>query len=222
MPGSAGENEMLFRILHNDETGELTYLLAELKTREAILIDPRGRDRHVLAALLNEGNLRLRWILRTHHHDKVQSSEINELALLGAPIVQGDAADRTQLANDGETVPFGKESMHVLATPGHTMSCLSYSWRDRVFCGGLLTTEACPLQPYALAPDLLWESVTQRLFTLPGETLLFSGHVSNANAVSTVFERRRWHPLFARLTRDEFIAQMARRLESKMGMGSNG
>ena len=84
------------------------------------------------------------------------------------------------------------------------------------------TVVIAALQPYALAPDLLWESVTQRLFTLPGETLLFSGHVSNANAVSTVFERRRWHPLFARLTRDEFIAQMARRLESKMGMGSNG
>jgi hypothetical protein len=51
--------------------------------------------------------------------------------------------------------------------------------------------------------------VTQRVFTLPDETLLFAGHEQRARAVSTVLEQRRWHPLFAHLTRDEFLAQMA-------------
>jgi hypothetical protein len=55
----------------------------------------------------------------------------------------------------------------------------------------------------------LWDSVTQRIFTLPDETLVFAGHEQRARAVSTVLEQRRWHPLFAQLTRDEFLTHMA-------------
>ena len=54
----------------------------------------------------------------------------------------------------------------------------------------------------------LWDSVNQRVFTLPDETLLFAGHERRARAVSTVLEQRHWHPFFAGLTRDEFLAQM--------------
>jgi hypothetical protein len=34
--------------------------------------------------------------------------------------------------------------------------------------------------------------------------------------VSTVLEQRRWHPFFAGLTRDEFLAQMAALPEKKL------
>lgn len=36
----------------------------------------------------------------------------------------------------------------------------------------------------------------------------YSPATSNARAVSTVLEQRRWHPHFAGLTRDEFLAHM--------------
>lgn len=41
-------------------------------------------------------------------------------------------------------------------------------------------------------PEALWDSVKQRVFTLPDETLLFAGHERWALAVSTVLEQRRW------------------------------
>jgi hypothetical protein len=62
----------------------------------------------------------------------------------------------------------------------------------------------------------LWESVTQRVFTLPDETLLFTAHEPHARAVSTVLEQRRWHPLFSGLTRDEFLAQVSALPETKL------
>lgn len=40
-------------------------------------------------------------------------------------------------------------------------------------------------------PEALWDSVTQRIFTLPDETLLFAGHERHARAVSTVLEQQR-------------------------------
>ena len=201
--------DMYFRILHDEASGELTYLLADQDAREAVLVDPRGRDLPLLAALLAERELRLRWVLRTHQHDPLHAQEPLQLARLGAPLVQGAAADNLRTARDGDVLPFGHECVRVLATPGHTAGCLSFALRDRLFCGGLLAVDACAHQPVPALPEALWDSVTQRVFTLPHETLLFAGHERRARAVSTVLEQRRWHPFFAGLSRDEFLARVA-------------
>jgi glyoxylase-like metal-dependent hydrolase (beta-lactamase superfamily II) len=198
-----------FRILNNETSGELTYLLADQDAREAVLIDPHACDLPVLHALLAERDLRLRWVLRTHQHDALQPNERASLAPLGASLlIQGDTLD-TLPSVDGAALPFGDELVRVLPTPGHTPTCLSFAWRDRLFCGGLLAVTACPHQPRPAEPEALWDSVTQRVLTLPDETLLFAGHAQRARAVSTVLEQRRWHPFFAGLTRDEFLTQMA-------------
>lgn len=199
---------MLFRILHDEASGELSYLLADADAREAVLVDPRSRDLPVLQALLDERSLRLRWVLRTHDHDAQLPGEMARLARLGAPLVQGRASEDAVRPDDGAELCFGGEHVRVIATPGHTADCLSFAWRDRVFCGGLLAVDACPRQPVPADAAALWDSVQQRIFTLPDETLLFAGHERRARAVSTVLEQRRWSPHFAGLTRDEFFARM--------------
>ena len=47
----------MFRILHDEASGELTYLLADDAARQAVLVDPHGRDLPVLQALLDESDL---------------------------------------------------------------------------------------------------------------------------------------------------------------------
>lgn len=200
----------LFRILHDERLGELSYLLADPVSREAVLIDPHSRDLPVLAAMLGEGGLRLRWVLRTHQHDGAQPGEFERLAALRVPVVQGQAREGAWRPGAGECLPFGTETLQVLSTPGHTAHCLSFAWRDRVFCGGLLAGLTCPHQPLPDDPGAMWDSVTQGLFTLPDETLLFSAHARRARAVGTVLEARRWHPWFARRSRDGFLAHAAR------------
>lgn len=200
---------MLFRILHDEHSGELTYLLADADARQAVLVDPHGRDLPVLQALLDERDLQLRWVLRTHDHDQLETDELARLGRLRAPVVQGRACPGAQRPADGDELCFGNELVRVIETPGHTAGGLCFFWRDRVFCGGLLAADACPHQPHPSQPEAMWDSVTQRIFTLPDETLLFAGHERRARAVSTVLEQRRWHPQFAALTRDEFLAQMA-------------
>jgi sulfur dioxygenase len=117
---------MYFRILHDETSGELTYLLADPDAREAVLVDPRGRDLPLLLALLAERELRLRWVLRTHQHDEALPHELALLARLGAPLVQGQGgAPLSGPAGEGDIYPFGHELVKVLATPGHTAGCLS-------------------------------------------------------------------------------------------------
>jgi glyoxylase-like metal-dependent hydrolase (beta-lactamase superfamily II) len=135
---------------------------------------------------------------------------------LGAPRIQhplpaperaGEAA--AEAAGPGEAVlTFGNEHVRVLRTPGHTSGCLSYLWRDRLFCGGLLAVDACPFQPLPALPEALWDSVVHDVFKRPAETLLFTAHATRSRAVSTVLEQRRCHPWFGGATRDEFLARV--------------
>ncbi|WP_424859959.1 MULTISPECIES: hypothetical protein [unclassified Tepidimonas] len=89
---------MLFRILHDEASGVLSYLLGDEATREAVLIDPRSSDRVVLDAVLHAERLKLRWILRTHDHEGAQPHEARRLLAWRVPLVQG--RERT-----GVTVP---------------------------------------------------------------------------------------------------------------------
>jgi sulfur dioxygenase len=207
---------MYFRLLHDERSGAVSYLLADLDAGEAVLVDPRGADVPVLHAMLDEHQLRLRWLLRTHEHDAQLIGEAAALDALGAPRIQhqlpvparagGPAAEA---AEPGLAVlTFGNEHVQVLHTPGHTAGCLSYLWRDRLFCGGLLAVDACPFQPRPALPEALWDSVVNDVFKRPAETLLFTGHATRSRAVSNVLEQRRWHPWFGGATRDEFLARV--------------
>lgn len=194
---------MYFRLLHDEASGAVSYLLADSDAGDAVLVDPRGADVPVLAAMLDEHRLRLRWLLRTHEHDDQLRGEADALDALGAPRIE----HRPPIDGQGVLV-FGHEHLRVQATPGHTAGCLSFLWRDRLFCGGLLAVDTCPFQPRPALPDALWDSVTREVFTLPAETLLFSGHAHQGRAVSNVLEQRRWHPWFGEASRDEFLARV--------------
>lgn len=208
---------MYFRILHDERSGAVSYLLADLDAGEAVVIDPRGADVPLLNAMLDEHQLRLRWLLRTHEHDAQLPGEAQALDSLGAPRIQlelpaspeaADPVTATQYDNEQAVLTFGGEHVQVLRTPGHTAGCLSYLWRDRMFCGGLLAVDACPFQPRPALPEALWDSVVNDVFKRPAETLLFTGHAIRSRAVSNVLEQRRWHPWFGGATRDEFLARV--------------
>ena len=201
---------MYFRILQDEACGAVSYLLADLDAAEAVLIDPRGTDIPVLGAMLDEHKLHLRWLLRTHEHDACVPGEAAALDRLQAPRIQNPMPVTAQASGAmPEVLAFGHEHLQVLRTPGHTPGCLSFLWRDRLFCGGVLAVDACPFQPRPALPEALWHSATQSVFTLPSETLLFTGHAMHSRTVSTVFEQRRTHPWFSGATRDEFLRRVA-------------
>lgn len=200
---------MYFRMLHDEAGDTMSYLLADLNAGAAVLIDPRSADLAVLHAMLDEHRLQLQRVLFTHlhqcqHEGGSQPTATDALHALGAPCI----ARQVPRANDGVLV-FGNEHIRVIATPGHTPDCLSFLWRDRLFCGGLLAVDACSYQPRPALPESLWDSVMQKVFTLPAETLLFSGHAHRSWSISNVFEQRRRHPWFAGANRDEFLARVA-------------
>lgn len=195
---------MYFRMLHEEASGKVAYLLADLDAGEAVVIDPRPADLAVLQALLAGHQLRLRWLLRTSTPAGAGGRGRPE-ALQALQAAQPAPQELPDLLS------FGGEHLHVLRTPGPAPWAVSYLWRDRVFCGELLGAgDGAPEWPHSDA-DALWESVTGVLFALPPETLIFRGRARQGRIVSTVLAERRWHPWFGCASRDEFMARVARR-----------
>lgn len=194
---------MYFRILGDEPGGLVSYLLADLDAHEALIIDPMPHDVAVIQALLAEHRLKLRAVLLTHRHEEDAMGQQAISVALGTPCLWGE-----QLA-ESTLIDFGDEHVRILATSGHTDHCRSFLWRDRLFCGGLLTADACPRMPAVVQPQAMWDNVMRKVFTLPPETLLFSAHAGAAGAVSNVMTQKRRHPWFEGRSRDDFLSQVA-------------
>ena len=207
----------MFRQLFDPTSSTFTYLLACDRTREAVLIDPVLDQRERDLALLAELGLRPRWLLDTHvHADHVTAVSLLKAALADGPAITTavglacEAEGYEWALSHGEHLTFGDEHLDVIATPGHTPGSMSFLWHDKLFTGDALLIGGCGRTDFQGGDaGQLYDAVTQRLFTLPGETLVYPGHDYKGRRVSCIAEERDGNPRLASKTRDEFIALMA-------------
>jgi len=198
-----------FRQIPYPRASSYAYLLADLEKREAILIDPVDEQATLYLALLDELQVNLTHLLLTHVHAPL--ARVAETLRHGtgarlAASAQSRLNEADLLLNDGDHIVFGDELLRVWPTPGHTRGCVSYLWRDRVFCGDTLLIGKCGATDTGDSdPGMLFDSLTRRLLTLPDETLVYPAHDFSGRRVSCIGEAREENPKLTGITRDEFI-----------------
>ena len=207
---------MIFRQLFEPESSTYTYLVGCPETRRAVLIDPVletiDRDLAALQAL----ELELAYTLDTHVHADHVTSACHLRSLTGCkvahPAVDGlDCAD-VGVAED-RPLMVGALTVRALFTPGHTDSHHTYLVEQpgvlRAFTGDALLIDGCGRTDFQNgdAPTL-YRSVTEKLFTLPGDALVYPGHDYNHRHVSTVAQERERNPRLAGKTVEAFVAIM--------------
>jgi glyoxylase-like metal-dependent hydrolase (beta-lactamase superfamily II)/rhodanese-related sulfurtransferase len=201
---------MLFKQLFDPETWTYTYLIADLANKEAILIDPVNTYIDNYLALLKQHDLQLKYTLETHvHADHITASGLLRQrtgAQTGVSALCGAETADFQI-KDGDVFAFANgEQLKVLATPGHTLGSISLLWRDRVFTGDALFIGGCGRTDFQGGDaGTLYDSITQRLFTLPDETLVYPGHDYQQRWVSNIMQERSTNPRLAGKTREQFI-----------------
>lgn len=204
---------MLFKQLFDQETGTYTYLIADEKTKEAVLIDSVREQAERDAKLIQELGLDLKYFLETHiHADHVTAvSELKQVFPQAKSVISTnggvDCADI--LVKEGDTVEFGDLKITVMETPGHTDSCVSYVMNDRVFTGDALLIRGCGRTDFQQgSAKKLYESVKQKLFKLPGDTLVFPAHNYVGFTVSSIQEEQTLNPRLAKTSEAEFVEIM--------------
>ena len=193
-------------------------VIADEKTREAMVIDP-GDDIEDILAILDKNRLTVKQIVITHAHidhvggamklKKVTAAPIllnqNDSALLKMLDAQaawlGMATPGTvqidQSVGNGDKVKAGSLSADVLHTPGHTEGsiCLYFAPEkkliagDTLFAGSIGRTDL-PGGSY----KKIIESLHERVLALPDETVVVPGH----GELTTIGQERESNPFLVK------------------------
>ena len=182
---------------------ENTYVLYD-ETKECIIIDPgcyTANEQKRLEAFIAKEELKPVRLINTHCHlDHIcgnafvsQKYGLHLEAHEGEQVVLDASIDHGKLygfvfepspnimhtIQEGDAIKFGNSTLKVLFTPGHSPASISlYSDQDQfVIAGDVLFFMSIGRTDLPGGNhDLLLQSIREKLFTLPDETIVYNGH----------------------------------------------
>ena len=172
------------------------YLVACPETGDALAIDPL--DFRQCLNVAAERSFTITQIVNTHEHGDHTGGNKAMVKATGATIIAHRNAG-SRIANVGRGVSAGdvikvgsSVELECLDTPGHTMShicLLSRTDPPALFCGDTLFNAGAGNCHNGGHPEQLYETFTQQLARLPGETLVYPGHDYLANNLRFTLDR---------------------------------
>lgn len=159
-----------------------------------------SKSADVIIDYIDQNNFKLQWILETHAHAEHITASSYLKRKRGGQIGIGEHITEVQttfksllnlaedmpcdgrqfdyLFSDNELVDLGLLKIHVMHTPGHTPSCVSYLIEDAVFVGNTIFMPDLGTGrtdfPQGNA-NVLYQSI-QNILSLPDKTRVFVGH----------------------------------------------
>ena len=203
---------MIFRQLFDHESSTYTYLLAEHRGGEALLIDPVLEQTDKYVRLVDELGLRLVMAVDTHIH----ADHVTALGALrdhtGCATAMGEQTKAECVSmrlRDGERVRVDDLALEVLYTPGHTDDSYSLLLPDRVFTGDTLLIRGTGRTDFQNGdPAAQYDSLFGRLLRLPDDTFVYPAHDYNGMTVSTIGEERAHNPRLQVRSKQEYVELM--------------
>jgi glyoxylase-like metal-dependent hydrolase (beta-lactamase superfamily II) len=214
-----------------------SYMLAS--EGEAVIVDPQRDVELYLKAAADHG-VAIRYIFETHLHADFVSGHKELAARTGAKIYMGAQAGATFAhvpVRDGFELNFGKASIRVLETPGHTAEsiCLVVTdkekspapWAvltgDTLFIGDVGRPDLSPRHTPAELAGLLYDSLHNKLMKLGDNVLVYPAHGAGslcgknmrAERSSTIGTERLTNYALQIKSKEEFVTQLTSHLPAR-------
>ena len=222
---------MFFRqLLAQDAT--LSYFFGCGSCHVGVAVDPVLGDEQWFIDEAAKQDVRITHVIDTHVHADHFSGGRKLAELTGAAYCLHESnAERVKYPFDaltgGQRIEVGNVFVDVLHTPGHTPDsiCLVVTDKRRTEAPWFVLTGDTLFVGSAGRPDLagketemagqLYDTLHQRLLTLPNEVELYPGHTSGSacgagmsgKPTSTIGYEKRWNPMLS-LSRDAFVAAL--------------
>lgn len=187
-----------------------TYVVEDEETGEGIIIDPSW-DLENIEQIIIRNNLKIKFIVNTHHHfDHTLGNEaIGKLT--DAKIIQHKESSLKHdiSVEDGDTIQFGKSKLDVLHTPGHSKDSICLVGDGKIFSGDTLFVGNCGRVdlPGGSAKEL-YHSLFHVLHNLDNNLILYSGHNYGSTQISSLGEQKKTNFVMQQRTEQEFVQMM--------------
>ncbi|MDH3677494.1 MAG: MBL fold metallo-hydrolase [Nitrosopumilus sp.] len=199
--------------VHQIQVGTMqnfTYVVEDDDTSEGILIDPSW-DLDQIEQVITRNNLKIKYIINTHHHfDHTLGNESMKKST-GAKIIQHEASELQNdiTVKDGDVIKFGNSELRVLHTPGHSRDSICLIGSGKIFSGDTLFVGNCGRidLPGGSAKDL-YHSLFDVLYTVGDNLTLYSGHNYGPSAISTIGKEKTTNLVMQKRTEEEFLDMM--------------
>jgi glyoxylase-like metal-dependent hydrolase (beta-lactamase superfamily II)/rhodanese-related sulfurtransferase len=200
--------------LFEAQSSTYTYIIFDPKSKEAAIIDPVLETVERDLALIKEMGLKLKYVLDTHvHADHITGAgELRRLTQAKTAISKQAKVSCCDLPlEDGEELLIGDLKIKAISTPGHTDGCMSFYFEGHVFTGDALLIRGCGRTDFQQgSSETLYHSVTQKLYKLPDDTIVYPGHDYRGFTRSTIGLEKQFNPrLNVNVSKESFIKTMA-------------
>ena len=220
---------MLLERFSTPGLAQVAYIVADPQRGAAAVIDPR-RDIDDYLAWTRDRDIEIVAILETHVHADFVSGARELAAATGASIYagrRGEAAFPHEPIDDGDEIAVGCLRLEALWTPGHTPEHISYLLFDRavgtnplalfsgdaLFAGEIGRPDLLGAEKTGELVEQLYETVHQRLATLPDNVVVYPGHGAGSPcgkkigdaAQTTIGQEKRFNYAFQSTTPEQFV-----------------
>lgn len=188
---------MKIRQLFDYDTWTYTYLVWDEATKEAAVIDSVLEQVERDFQHIEELGLKVKFLLETHiHADHITGAGPLRKLTKGQIVIHKNSGSECAdlLAVEGDTFKLGSQEIRVLHTPGHTNNDITYLIPGAAFTGDTLLVRDCGRTDFQLGSnEQMFDSLTQKLFTLPEETMVFPAHDYKGFSQSTIGEEKKFN-----------------------------
>jgi hydroxyacylglutathione hydrolase len=207
---------MVFKQYEVGNFAVFCYLIGDEEIKEGLFIDPADDVDRLIADAKSRGVNKIKYIINTHSHVDHTMGNAEMVKKTGAKIIihEEDAPFLTRTPSDllmmfrakpsppadiqvkeGDIIQVGKVSLKVIHTPGHSPGGMSLYSNGKVFTGDSLFVGSVGRTDFPGSSwDVLEASIRNKLYVLPGDTIVYPGHNYGPTPSSTILQEKRHNP----------------------------
>ncbi len=220
------------QIRSEDGTGTLSYIVYDEKNKVGVIIDPNIDDVQKIGYTIDELGINITHIIDTHTHaDHVSGAAELKEYFNDAKIIMHEATKNKfevlkhaakfgiedileanakieidEYVNDGDEIISGNLKFKILHTPGHTDNHISVLVGDAIFTGDLLLIgQAGRSDLPGGNPEEQYDSLFNKITTLPKDTKIYPGHDYEDNDYSLLKDELQNNPFLEKRTKQQYV-----------------
>lgn len=158
-----------------DEPERILRFVKDLGTTPTLIIATHAHFDHVLGVNKIKEEMRLPFVIDKDDVEILESMQARVRQFMGFSVPPPPKVDR--FVEDGEAIRIGEDAVKVIHTPGHSPGSISLVGQGFVLTGDALFNQSIGRTDTPGGDlDTLLRSITERLFALPDDTIVYPGH----------------------------------------------